>query len=77
MRADGVRAGGARVTIGVGAVVGIDVEIGDHCTIGALSFVPKHTQLESGAMYAGIPVRRIEPRPSAGADCVPPTASIA
>lgn len=59
-----VKTGGVRVgrhaTIGVQSVIGIDVEIGDHTQVGALSFVPKHSRLESGAVYAGAPVRRID-----------------
>lgn len=50
---------GRRVTIGVGAVIGVDVEIGDHCRVGALSFVPKHSRLEAGATYIGIPAHRL------------------
>ena len=50
---------GDRVTVGVGAVVGIDVAAGDGCQIGALSLVPKHSTLEAGTTYAGIPVRAI------------------
>ncbi|MDE3156763.1 MAG: hypothetical protein KGN76_16800 [Acidobacteriota bacterium] len=51
---------GAGVTVGLGAVVGIGVEAGTGCQIGALSLVPKHTRLEARAVYAGIPVKRIE-----------------
>lgn len=51
---------GRNVTIGVGSVIGIDVDIGDGCKVGALSFVPKHARLEAGATYAGSPVRRID-----------------
>lgn len=47
------------VTIGLGAVVDIDVEAGEGCTVGAMSLVPKHTKLEAGAVYAGVPVKRI------------------
>jgi len=47
------------VTIGLGAVIDIDVEAGEGCTVGAMSLVPKHTKLEAGAVYAGIPVKRI------------------
>lgn len=47
---------GRDVTIGVGSVVGIDVEIGDGCQVGALSFVPKHARLAAGGIYAGSPV---------------------
>lgn len=50
---------GRRVTIGLGSVIDIDVEIGDGCQVGALSLVPKHSRLESGATYAGIPARRL------------------
>jgi len=48
------------VTIGLGAVIDIDVEAGEGCTVGAMSLVPKHTKLEAGAVYAGIPVKRID-----------------
>lgn len=50
---------GSNVTIGVGSVIGIDVEIGPDTHVGALSVVPKHRRLEGGAVYAGIPVRRL------------------
>ena len=50
---------GRNVTIGVGSIVDIDVEVGSNCQIGALSLVPKHAKLEGNAIYAGIPVRRI------------------
>jgi non-ribosomal peptide synthetase-like protein len=50
---------GRHVTVGVGSIVEIDVEIGDDCQVGALSFVPKHTALAPGGVYAGIPARRI------------------
>ena len=51
---------GDRVTIGLGTVVNIDVEAGDDCQIGALSLVPKHSRLEGGAVYVGIPVARLK-----------------
>jgi acetyltransferase-like isoleucine patch superfamily enzyme len=51
---------GSNVTIGVGAVVEIGVTVGSDCQIGALSFVPKYTTLESGAIYAGAPVHRLK-----------------
>lgn len=58
-----VRTAGVRlandVTIGVGAVVGIGVVVGHGSQVGALSLVPKHTTLEPGHIYAGIPVRRL------------------
>ena len=47
---------GRGVTVGLGAVVGIDVEAGDLCQIGALSFVPKHSRLAAEEVYVGIPV---------------------
>ena len=49
---------GDRVTVGLGSVINIDVEAGDGCQIGALSFVPKHSRLEPNALYVGIPVAR-------------------
>jgi len=52
----GVRLG-RNVTIGLGTVIDIGVDVGPDCQVGALSFVPKHTHLEAGAVYAGIPVR--------------------
>ena len=48
--------------MGVGSVVGIGVVAGDRCQIGALSLVPKFAELEEGAVYVGIPVRKMEPR---------------
>lgn len=51
---------GSNVTIGVGSVVGIDVTIGAGTQVGALSLVPKHTHLVERALYAGIPVQRID-----------------
>lgn len=50
---------GRNVTVGVGSIVEIDVVIGDDSQVGALSFVPKHTTLAPGGVYAGIPARRI------------------
>lgn len=51
---------GSNVTIGIGAVVEIGVTIGADSQVGALSFVPKHTALEGGAIYAGAPVHRLK-----------------
>ncbi|HEX9610554.1 MAG TPA: hypothetical protein VF978_01615 [Gemmatimonadales bacterium] len=51
---------GPNVTIGVGSVIGIDVGIGADTQVGALSVVPKHQRLASGAIYAGAPARRID-----------------
>jgi carbonic anhydrase/acetyltransferase-like protein (isoleucine patch superfamily) len=50
---------GRNVTVGIGSIVDIGVDAGDDAKIGALAFVPKHTRLEAGGVYAGIPVRRI------------------
>ena len=51
---------GRNVTIGLGSVIEIGVDIGANTQIGALSFVPKHTSWPGGAVYAGIPIRRLE-----------------
>ena len=51
---------GRGVTIGVGSVIGIDVVVGTGTQVGALSLVPKHARLSEGAIYAGIPVQRID-----------------
>jgi len=51
---------GRDVTIGLGSIIDIGVTVGDGCQVGALSLVPKHTTLDPGAVYAGIPVRRID-----------------
>ena len=59
LKTAGVRLG-RNVTIGLGSVIDIDVEAGPDCQVGALSLVPKHTKLEAQAVYAGIPVKRIE-----------------
>jgi acetyltransferase-like isoleucine patch superfamily enzyme len=53
---------GRFVTVGLGSMVGIGVEAGEKCQIGALTVVPKFSKLEGGATYAGVPVRKIEPR---------------
>lgn len=52
---------GKGAVIGVGSVVGIDVDIGDRAQVGAMSFVPKHSRLEAGRVYAGVPVHPREP----------------
>jgi acetyltransferase-like isoleucine patch superfamily enzyme len=51
---------GRGVTVGLGSMVGIGADVGDGCQIGALSVVPKHSKLAPDAVYAGVPVRRIE-----------------
>ncbi|MGE0041719.1 MAG: hypothetical protein AB7H88_03240 [Vicinamibacterales bacterium] len=51
---------GAGVTVGLGSMVGIGVEAGDNCQIGALSVVPKHSRLDAGDVYVGVPARKVE-----------------
>jgi acetyltransferase-like isoleucine patch superfamily enzyme len=51
---------GRNVTIGVGSVVSVGVEIGDDAHVGALSFIPKWTQLEGHTTWVGAPVHRLE-----------------
>jgi len=51
---------GSHVTIGLGSVVEIGVEIGSHAQVGALSFVPKFAKLEGGRVYAGAPAVPLE-----------------
>jgi acetyltransferase-like isoleucine patch superfamily enzyme len=51
---------GRNVTIGLGTVIDIGVVVGAGSQVGALSLVPKHTSLEPGVVFAGIPVRRID-----------------
>jgi acetyltransferase-like isoleucine patch superfamily enzyme len=46
---------GSDVTIGLGSVIEIGVEIGAHSQVGALSFVPKYARLKGGLVYAGTP----------------------
>ncbi len=48
------------VTVGLGSMIGIGVEAGEKCQIGALSVVPKFSRLEGGAIYAGAPVGRLD-----------------
>ena len=55
----GVRIG-HDVTVGLGSTIDIGVDVGPHCQIGAMSFVPKHTKLLAGSVYAGVPVKRLE-----------------
>jgi acetyltransferase-like isoleucine patch superfamily enzyme len=59
LKTAGVRLG-SHVTVGLGAVIEIGVEVGSNCQIGALSFVPKHTKIAGSAIYAGIPAQRID-----------------
>jgi acetyltransferase-like isoleucine patch superfamily enzyme len=57
---------GRFVTVGLGSMVGIGVEAGEKCQIGALSLVPKYAKLDAGAVYAGTPVKRIDRNVAAG-----------
>jgi acetyltransferase-like isoleucine patch superfamily enzyme len=50
---------GSNVTIGLGSVIDIDVEIGNGCQIGAVTLVPKHARLEPNSVYVGIPARKL------------------
>ena len=52
-----------RVTIGVGSIVGIGVDAGEGCQVGALSLVPKYTQLDAGTTYVGIPAQPSQASP--------------
>ena len=61
---------GDNVTIGLGSVIEIGVEIGPRAQVGALSFVPKFTKLEGGVTYAGAPAVPLE-RPAAGRSRAP------
>ena len=53
---------GPDATIGLGAVIDIGVTVGARSQVGALSLVPKYMTLDADAVYAGIPVRRIDSR---------------
>ena len=55
---------GRHATIGIGSVIEIGADVGDDTQVGALSVVPKHARLESGGVYVGAPVRRLEPHQS-------------
>jgi acetyltransferase-like isoleucine patch superfamily enzyme len=54
------------VTVGLGSMVGINVEAGEKCQIGAMSVVLKGTRLDADSVYVGVPVRKID-RTSAAA----------
>jgi len=51
---------GDRVTIGIGSVIEIGVEIGPGAQIGAMSFVPKYARLPGGTTYVGVPAEPIK-----------------
>jgi acetyltransferase-like isoleucine patch superfamily enzyme len=48
------------VTVGLGSMVGINVNAGEKCQIGAMSVVLKGTKLDADSIYVGVPVRKIE-----------------
>ena len=50
------------VTVGLGSMVGINVEAGEKCQIGALSVVLKGSKLDGDSIYAGVPARKIDKR---------------
>jgi acetyltransferase-like isoleucine patch superfamily enzyme len=50
---------GHNVTIGIGSVIEIGVEIGPNAQVGAMSFVPKHAKLKGGVVYVGVPAAPI------------------
>lgn len=51
---------GRFVTVGLGSMVGINVEAGEKCQIGAMSVVLKGTKLDAESVYVGVPVRKVE-----------------
>jgi acetyltransferase-like isoleucine patch superfamily enzyme len=51
---------GRYVTVGLGSMVGINVEAGEKCQIGAMGVVPKGTTLDADSVYVGVPVRKVE-----------------
>lgn len=51
---------GKNSMVGMNAVVMDDVEIGDGCIIGALSFVPANTQIENRKVVVGNPAKVIK-----------------
>src|SRR5512136_602098 len=59
---------GHGVMVGLDSIVGIGVEAGPLCQIGALSLVPKYAKLEAGATYVGRPVSRADLRNDSGSD---------
>jgi acetyltransferase-like isoleucine patch superfamily enzyme len=50
---------GNRCTIGQYSNIFPGVTMGDNCHVGAMSLVPKGTQLDANAVYGGVPVRKI------------------
>ena len=52
---------GNRVLIGMGAIVMDEVEIGDHCLIGAGTLLTKGTKVPSGSLVVGSPGKVVRP----------------
>ena len=51
---------GRYVTVGLGSMVGINVEVGEKTAIGAMSAVLKGTKLDADSVYAGVPVKKMD-----------------
>lgn len=63
---------GRHATIGIGSVVALGADVGDGTQVGALSVVPKHARLDPGAVYGGVPVRRLRAPGERGDADAPP-----
>ncbi|MCA1819104.1 MAG: hypothetical protein LC620_03485, partial [Halobacteriales archaeon] len=62
---------GKNCTVGQYANIFPGVTMGDNCHVGAMSLVPKGSQLDANAVYGGVPVRKIrdlKPGDKASAD---------
>ena len=51
---------GRYCTVGLGSMVGINVEAGERCQIGAMSVVRKGSKLDADSVYVGVPVRKAD-----------------
>jgi len=49
-----------RAVVGVNAVVGPGVEIGENSAVGAMSFVPKGTKIPANEVWGGVPARLVK-----------------
>lgn len=49
-----------RAVVGVNTVIGPGVEIGENAAVGAMSFVPKGTQIPAHEVWGGVPARLIK-----------------
>jgi acetyltransferase-like isoleucine patch superfamily enzyme len=49
-----------RAVLGINAVVGPGVEIGENSAVGALSFVPKGTRIPPNEVWGGVPARLVK-----------------